>query len=737
MLRGLLLAFLAFGALSAHAQSVVDLPRLNDKPVQIDGMSDEAAWQTIETLPLTTYEPVFGAEPTERTEIKVAYDDNFLYVAGQLYCKTTATMRGNSLYRDRYSGDDVFAIVLDTFNDNENALWFFVNPEGTRFDLAVSNDANSGGGSPFGGVVNSSWNTYWDAAVVQNDEGWFAEMRIPYSSLGFQNTGDEVTMGMSVYRFIATANERHMYPAVSPDYNLGFAKPSQMQDVRLKNVSSRKPLYLTPYVSGGVGSINELNTDETAYVFSSSTQRDVGLDLKYNVTSNLTLDVTVNTDFAQVEADDQQVNLTRFSLFQPEKRQFFQERAGIFAFQTGRNDRLFFSRRIGLNDDNEPVRILGGTRMVGRIGSWDVGLIDMQTASSDDLPAENFGVLRLRRRVLNPVSYAGGIFTSRLGGDGSYNLTYGADATLNLRGDDFLVMKWGQTAEQANNAFNFVDASVFRVQFQRQRQEGFTFNSGITRSGADYNPGMGFVTRTDFTQSFLRLGYGHFNSDASALRQTTPDVFGIVATRNGDGSVESVRTGAGLEFDYKSGAGLSIEYTVRYEDLTEALEFPGDTEVPVGGYWFSGLDARYGMANGLLFRTEFEGSLQTFYDGWRFDAGVGPRWNVSPHLELSTEYSLNLVRFPERDNGFDAHIVRFRAQTVLNTKVSLNTFVQYSNVADLISANVRFRYNFREGNDLWLVYNEGLNTARSGRDLAVPLSDARTIVFKYTYTFDV
>lgn len=717
------------------ADDTFALPRI-DGDIQLDGLSNEAAWETVEPLPMVMYQPVYMGAPTEETEVRIGYDDDYLYVSGRFYDSEPSGIRSNSLYRDVFSGDDLFSVMLDTFNDNENGLWFFTNPAGVRLDWAINNDAEGGGSSrPF----NDSWNTFWDVETVINDDGWFAEMRIPFSSLGFQDEAGRATMGVTIYRYISRKNERHIFPAVSPEFNMGFAKPSTAEDVTLDNVQSQKPFYITPYLIGGIGQTSELNSTETKYVLQDDVTQDFGLDLKYNLTSNLTLDVTANTDFAQVEADDQQVNLTRFSLFFPEKRQFFQQRAGIFDFNTGGQTRLFYSRRVGLND-GELTRIYGGTRLVGRIGDWDIGLLDMQTASIADVPSENFGVIRLRRRVLNENSYAGGLFTSRVGNDGTYNFAYGIDGIFRVIGSDYLTVKWAQTFEDDiidASGFDPWAASLVFVEWERRGQQGLSYASSITRSGADYEPGVGFATRQDFTQIGARLAYGHFPDEASSLRRVAPFSFGRVSMRNVDGTVESAFFGAPWNLEYKSGARLFLGNRVWYEDLTDVLEFPEDTQIPRGSYWFYGIDARYSMARSRLLRASSDFNLQTFYDGWRFDFGFEPTWNVSLHLELSTEYSVNLVRFPDRDQGFDAHIVRFRAQTALNTQVSLSTFLQYSNIADLVTANLRFRYNFREGNDLWIVYNEGLHTHRSGSDLARPLTDSRTILLKYTYTFDV
>ncbi|PSQ66341.1 MAG: hypothetical protein BRD32_02840 [Bacteroidetes bacterium QH_2_64_74] len=259
----------------ATAQTPMVLPRI-DGPITVDGQVTEPAWQEIEPLPMTMYQPTYEGSVQERTEIRVAYDDKYLYVSGRLYDSNPEGIRANSLYRDRYSGDDTFAIVLDTFNDNENALWFFTTPTGVRFDFAVSNDAEGG----FGGAVNDNWDTFWSAEATLTDEGWFAEMRIPLSSLGFQSDEDQVTMGMSTYRYIARRNERYVFPSIPPNWGLGFAKPSQARDVVLNNVESQRPVYVTPYVLGGVE--QEAQRASDGYRQQRDLTRELGGDLKYD-----------------------------------------------------------------------------------------------------------------------------------------------------------------------------------------------------------------------------------------------------------------------------------------------------------------------------------------------------------------------------------------------------------------------------------------------------------------------
>ncbi len=733
--RVLLILFLLGSPLEALAQSPASLPRVDGAAITIDGVVNEPAWSAIEPFPMTMYQPTYRGGVSERTEIRVGYDDEYLYVSGRLYDSNPRGIRANSLYRDRYSGDDTFAVILDTFNDNENALWFFTTPTGVRFDMAVSNDAEGG----FGDTVSDSWDTFWTAAATQNDDGWFAEMRIPLSSLGFQAEGGRVTMGLIAYRFRAQSNERYIYPAIPPDWQLGFAKPSQARDVTLQGVDAARPVYFTPYALSGMEQAAQLNPAGTSFRQQRDLTRELGGDLKYNLTSNLTLDLTANTDFAQVEADPQRINLTRFSLFFPEKRRFFQERASTFAFSTGDEDRLFNSRRIGLVE-GEPARIWGGARLVGRVGGWDLGLIDMQTAENDGLgvPSENFGVARLRRRVFNPTSYAGGIVTSRIGMDGSYNVAYGLDGVFRVTGDEYLTLKGAQTVDHQlveTEAFDPGAAALVLAQWERRRSEGFHYEARLTRAGADYRPGMGFITRQDFTELTSRFAYGRFPGAGSAFTSVTPEVSGTVAFRNDDGTVESASVEHEWGLDFKSGRSVEGEVEVRTEDLRRPLAFPENTSVPAGRYTFATGNVGYESPNGQLLRVEANSTAGGFFDGWRWEAALSPTWNPSRHLELEGTYNANLVRFPDRGQRFVAHVARLRTQVALNKQVSTNAFLQYNSAVRLATANVRFRYHFGEGNDLWVVYNEGVNLDRERTVPVLPWTDARSVLVKYTYTF--
>jgi len=461
------------------------LQRVNG-PVNLDGMSDEDAWKGINPVPLVMQIPNTGNPPSEKTEALIAFDDDYLYLAGRLYDKEPSKILATSKQRDYLEGNtDWFGLIVDTFNDKENGMGFFTTPTGLRLDALIFNDAE--GLLP----LNISWNTFWDVAVIQNDQGWFVEMRIPLSSLRFQEQEGRVTMGLIVWRYIARKFEVVMFPLIDPKYGFWSSwKVSRASEIVLEGVRSRRPLYITPYGLAGYSQAYDLNDAETAYLYSDEPKFEAGLDIKYGLSSYLTLDLTANTDFAQVEADDQQVNLTRFSLFFPEKRLFFQERNSTFDFNYGEPNRLFYSRRIGLYEE-EAVRIYGGARLVGRVGGWDLGFLDMQTApleGEESLPSENFGVFRVRRRVFNPNSYIGSMITSRIGVDGSYNAAYGLDGIFRVSEDDYLLFNWAQTFENGKeNDPASLDPARIRVSWERRTRKGLGFNLCYSRAGSDYN----------------------------------------------------------------------------------------------------------------------------------------------------------------------------------------------------------------------------------------------------------
>jgi len=710
--------------------------RTKDEPVKIqrlvgsitvDGHVDEVAWQKIIPVKLTSHWPEFGNPPTDHTEIRIAYDDNYIYVSGVMHASPENVLAA-SFKRDLHTlGTDYLAIVLDTFNDKQNALLFATTPTGNRNDLAISGDAAD---------MDGSWNTFWDAEAYQDSTGWSAEMRIPFSSLGFQDQDNEVTMGMIVYRYTARKNELTLYPAIEPNWGfLSFAKPSEMQKVVFTGIKSDNPLYLTPYVLGGIGQEYELNDSETEYQRNDDFTKSLGLDLRYNVTENLTLDFSLNTDFAQVEADDQQINLTRFSLFFPEKRRFFMERANIFEFSFGADNRLFYTRRIGLHEGDQ-VNIIVGGRLAGRIGDWDIGVLNVQTGAEADLAAENFGVVRLRKQVINPYSFVGGMFTSRVNQHGHYNLGYGLDGVIRLFGDDYFSVNLAQTyTDTLSSRFDITDANRFRLLWEKRTYNNFAYQFALEHAGKDYFPASGFELREDFLRYFNELSYGWTFKGHTFFQRHRVAITTDVYTRNSDGIVETLDISPSWSGALTSGSFFTIGFNTVHEHLNEGFDLSDDVEILAGEYTYHNIYAEYSTPGGNDLSADINASYGSFFDGFRFSAGLAPKWIASRYLEFTGSYQFDKLDFADRYQYLNSHIIRIRTLFTLNKAISVFAFIQYNSTAHSTLLNLRFRYNPREGNDLYLVYNEQFNSNRYREVPILPTTVNRTIIAKYTHTF--
>ncbi|MCG8466657.1 MAG: carbohydrate binding family 9 domain-containing protein [Gemmatimonadetes bacterium] len=713
---------------ASMAEGIMDLPRLGG-PVEFDGIPDEAVWQAIDPLPLSMYSPTYLGTPSERTELRVAYDDEYLWVAAMLHEDDPTNIDAYSLRRDFWSGDDTFGILLDTFNDNENAVRFTGTPLGVRLDYDITRDGDD---------VSDTWDTFWDLRTNIGPSGWSGEMRIPFSSLRFTPQGGDVVMGMTVYRWTSRTNERVTFPAIPSDFE--DTKVSIMQDVRLRGVSRRNPVYVTPYLLSGLDQQSSLVPSETAFERRTDGSFEIGADAKVSPSSNLTIDLSVNTDFADVEADQQQVNLTRFPLFFEEKRPFFLERAGLFAFSTGADEgRLFHSRRIGLVD-GQPVRILGGIRAVGRLAGVDFGALSMQTARHDGGPSENLGVGRVRARVLNTTSYVGGMFTSRAAEGGDHNLTYGLDGSLNPWGDEYFTVKWLQTFQRRDGAIlasGGWDDSRLVLDWSRRRVQGLSYSTTFTRSGPGYDPGVGFESRSDFSRVGSSVDYQWFLGETSPFRRIWIGHWGNAWFRNQGGDVSTAWLHPFFWLETKNGATILVSTNHSYDDTREGFCLSDEAEVLPGEYWMTEAWLSFGPPDGWRIAPIVTLQAGEFYDGSKLRLWTTLRWRASKHLELMGDYQLNRIRFDDRAQAFDSHLLGFRARAAWNSRLSAEAFVQYNSTIDRITGNTRLRYNFREGRDLWLVWNESLNTdlePPEASDLRLPRTDARQLVLKYTHT---
>lgn len=733
--------------LTADLKNAIVIERLS-LPVSFDGIPDEAAWNSVVPIQMKMHSPVYGKDPTEKTNTRIGYDDKYLYFSSILYYDDPEMAQSASLKRDYMGmGGDWFGVILDTYNDKENGLAFFTSPDGLRWDATILKDAVTS--LPDQLPLNISWNTFWDVKTSHDNKGWSLEMRIPFSSLRFQEINGEVRMGLIVQRWIPAKNETDIFPAIPPNWGQASAlKPSQAQEVVLRGVKPGKPVYIAPYILSGYQSTNEINSNNTQYTESSKPAFEAGLDVKYGITNNLTMDLTVNTDFAQVESDDQQINLTRFSLYFPEKRTFFLERSSVFDFALGGNSNLFYSRRIGLSDDGDPVRIYGGARITGRVGKWDLGMLDMQTAPlriknnigiiEDVLPSENFGVLRFRRQVLNDNTYIGAMMTSRLGIDGTYNIGYGLDGIFKLYGNDYLDVKWSQTFENDVKNTSLSEPSRIMARWERRSSKGLGYNLGYSQSGTHYNPGVGFEMLDDYTSVRAGIKYGWLPEEKSKLYSHSPEFRFLYMGYIDDKSLMSLNCTLGWTLLTKNKWEASANFSANSENLRDTLVLIDD-EVFVlpGNYNFFNFEGRVSTPDTKPFFIMLTTMAGNYFDGKRFTVNLQPTWNISRHLELGTIYNFAKLVFSERDQNLNNHILGIKALFMLDTRLSISTYIQYNTAVKGVLTNLRIRYNPKEGNDFYLVFNEGRNLNPDREIPSLPVYSNRSLLLKYTYTFNL
>jgi hypothetical protein len=362
----------------------------------------------------------------------------------------------------------------------------------------------------------------------------------------------------------------------------------------------------------------------------------------------------------------------------------------------------------------------------------------MQTAQSDSLPSENFSVFRIKKDVLNQDSYVGGIHTSRLGMDGSFNQVYGLDALIRITGDEYLKIIWGQSFENdlANKPLALTNARYF-INWERWRTVGFHYYFVLSGAGPEYNPGIGFQRREDYYVYGATLNYTWMRPSASRFTQHGPELRARDYFRQSRGIRESTELDLHYLFEFKSlwQGYFGLDY--RYENLFELFELSDEVNVPIGKYSFFQLTGMVMTPMTVPVWTAFNFETGSYYDGQMLSVTAMPNWSISSSLVLSGAYIFSKVDFAAREQRFLSHIARIRALLMFSTKLSLSTFIQYNTENHQIGSNIRFRYNPREGNDLWIVYNEGTNTNLERESPNPPRLAARTIMLKYTYTFQL
>jgi len=725
----LFITFIIITSVNLIAQEQVLKIKKTNATIIIDGMVNEAVWNDIAPLNIIQFSPNGGEQATQKTEIRITYNDKYLYLSGRLYDDEPDKIVANVKKRDHATKNTEWSgFLIDSYNDNENGLGFFVTPTGARFDVAISND--------FVGpnTFNVSWNGYWDAASTRTELGWFTEIRVPFTSLPFEVKDGKVFMGIKAWRYFARNNETDLFPP--SDLSKGDEwKVSLAQTIVLEDIENRNPIHLTPYVLAGLEKLTTLSETSQQYEANDNFKKELGLDTKIALNSNVTLDLSVNTDFAQVEADNQQINLTRLNLFFPEKRLFFQERAGLFNFNFGSSDKLFHSRKIGIVDGKQ-TRIYGGARLIGKVGKWEAGALSMQTAPQGILNSENFGVFRLRKNILNENSSIGLILTNRSDFKGNYNSVYGLDATIRVFDENYLSLRWAQSFEnEKENKISSLDPTKLFLEISKRSQKGFVYTINYGRTGLDYKPAMGFELRENYSQLNYDFSYNKFPDRRSKLRKFGLYINGSHTRGNTSKELESRNLKLGFKVATNSGWETDLNFNMDREILSTPLSLPGGIELIEGLYNFNSIYAYVETppANKLRYSINF--GTGNFYSGKKTTFAVSPSINITPDLLLEATYAYNLLKFSSLNISENIQLSSFSILYTYSTKLTLNALVQHNNVSKTILGSFRLRYNPKEGNDFYLVYNGNRNQDRNRLVPMLPINSAQIILLKYSYTF--
>ena len=703
------------------------------EPLTIDGALDEGVYLRIKPIDgFLQQEPHEGQPATEKTDVWLLYDDANIYVTARCWSTDPSRIVANEMRRDSFANfqNDNFAVLFDTFHDRRNGVQFQSTPLGGLSDSLITDERDS----------NRDWNTVWDARARRFAEGWAVEFVIPFRSLRYPAPGPQ-DWGVQFRRVARGANEfSYLTPMPAAYTQRAMVRVSQAASlVGLEAPKAALNLEVKPYALGAV------ETDLEAFTpYSNDPKAQAGIDAKYTFKNGLVADGTVNTDFAQVEDDEQQVNLTRFSLFFPERREFFLEGAGIFAFggasvsprggQQGPPSNtpiLFYSRTIGLyeyaEDETTAVPLLAGGRLTGRTGAYTVGALNIQQREdlSIGAPSTNFSVVRLKRDLLKQSSI-GVIFTNRsqsVNADGA-NQTVGADASFTFR--RYLTINT-YLARTRTNGREGNDAS-YRADVQ-WTGDRYGFEAEHLAVERNFNPEVGFLRREDFRRSYGMFRFSPRPAGPSPIRkylfETSFDHF-----TDTDGRIETQLAAAEAGMELQNGDEWRVQVKNNFEYLDEPFEIVDGLFLPIGGYRFTDAEAMYMIGpqrrvNGAV----WVGGGQ-FFDGTRTEIGYRGRVGVTSRLGIEPGIAFNWVDL--REGSFLAKLLTARATYNLSPRQAVMALVQYNSEGSVIGANVRFRWEFRPGSDLFVVYNEGRDTT-----LGVSRStlSGRSFVVKVTRLF--
>jgi hypothetical protein len=682
-----------------------------DEPLHIDGRLDEGVYGRVPAITeFVQIEPDAGQPVSEATAVWVLYDRDHLYISARCSDRHPERIVANDMRRDgaNITQNDNMSIVLDTFYDRRNGYEFLVTPVGGMMDNQITDERD----------INRDWNAVWVARSHLDEHGWTFEAMFPFRSLRYRAPGPQV-WGINIRRTIRWKNE---YAYVSPTPRSEGARGIlrfSMAATLVGHEIGKPPLGLDvkPYAAAAARADRAIDP-----TFGTEADGDAGLDVKYAVTRSLTADLTYHTDFAQVEDDDQQVNLTRFSLLYPEKREFFLEGQGIFAFGGVESSPrraataptntpvVFFSRRIGLEGDRAVPIDVGG-RLTGKAGPYSVGLLQIRTGESDvaGAPATDFSVARLKRDILGR-SYVGAIATRRGPSvtGASDNLAFGVDTGLNLYKFLSIIGYYAQTRTPGREGDDYsyrgrlaYDADLLGLTLEH------------LAVGPNFEPEIGFLRRRNFVESLAQLRVSQRPGRFPSVRKLSYQS-GFDYVTDTDGRVENRQARAAFQADLQNSDTWLVEYLYDYDFVPESFPVFGGISIPVGAYRFSTVTGRYTLGAQRRVAGDLTLVHGGFYGGTRTEAGYRGRIEISP--QLSVEPGITMYRLDLPQGRETAALLSARGTFSFNPRMWVAALVQYNGTTNLATANVRFRWEYRPGSDLFLVYSDGRNTLVQGPD---------------------
>ncbi len=687
---------------------VVRATRVETGP-QVDGRLDDAVYRAVEPIGgFIQQNPVEGALATEPTLVWILFDDDTLYISARCHDSQPSRIVANDMRRDgrNVSQNDNLSIALDTFHDRRNGYEFLVNAIGGAWDTQVTDERDA----------NRDWNTVWRTRSSRDDEGWVVEVAIPFRSLRYRGSGPQ-TWGINIRRNVRWKNEISFLSPIPRTFGLrGILLFSQAATlVGLETPPVGLNLDVKPYTVGSVVADRAVDPG-----FSNDLRGNAGLDVKYVFSQSLSADFTYRTDFAQVEDDDLQVNLTRFNPFFPEKREFFLEGRGIFAFGGAETSSttgsslpsntpvLFFSRRIGI-EDGSIVPIDVGGRLTGRVGPYSIGLLDVRTGGSDAQPhATNFSVVRVKRDILSR-SYVGALATHRTrtltGGD---NTAFGVDVNLSPHPYLNVVGYYAETRSRGRRE----DDSSHRVRVAWDA-DLFGLSAERLAVGGGFNPDVGFLRRADFVEHVAKARVSRRPGVGSSVRkvsvETDFDYITDMAQR-----LMNREARVGIATEMHSGDSFDVRYSRNLETVPEEFVVFG-TRVPIGTYRSSMVRGSYTAGTQRRISGEVAAAHGGLYGGDHTELSFRSRAEISARLSVEPTLSFNWVELPT--GSFRATLFGGRSVFSFTPRMLVASLVQYTSSGELLTTNIRYRWEYHPGSELFVVYSDG---REMGGGLAAP-----------------